>query len=230
MPVDKVREGTLEHEQYRVVRGSLPQYARLARVIADHTGARKSTILKIRREWVDHKKNQIKLAFRSTDNKRPPRYLPIFGDMTAVLDMWLTKIKNSDCPFLILIQDQNQPVFEFEKAWDTACDLAGVPDALSHDLRRTALMNMIEASLSENEAMEISRHKTRAVFDLYHIVSERRMNQSAQKLEAHLKAKETQNAVTDSKRGSIEVLSNHGESGGAPTRDHRIRRAEWPYR
>jgi hypothetical protein len=34
--------------------------------------------------------------------------------------------------------------------------------------------NMIEAGLSEKEAMEISGDKTRAVFDLYHSVGERR--------------------------------------------------------
>jgi len=56
---------------------------------------------------------------------------------------------------------------------------------------------MIEAGLSEKEAMEISGHKTRAVFDRYHIVSERRMKQNAAKLEAHLKAKEPQETVTD---------------------------------
>lgn len=82
------------------------------------------------------------------------------------------------------------------KAWATACDLAGVAHALFHDLRRTALTSMIEAGLSEKEAMEISGHRTRAVFDRYHIVSERRMKQNAEKLEAHLKAKESTQAPT----------------------------------
>jgi integrase len=62
----------------------------------------------------------------------------------------------------------------------------------SHDLRRTALTNMIEAGLSEKEAMEISGHKTRAVFDLYHIVSDRRLKEMAGKLEVHLKTKEVE--------------------------------------
>jgi len=67
---------------------------------------------------------------------------------------------------------------------------------------------MIEAGLSEKEAMEISGHKTRAVFDRYHIVSERRMCQNAEKLGAHLKAKEaalSQTTVPDEGRGSIET-------------------------
>jgi hypothetical protein len=42
-----------------------------------------------------------------------------------------------------------------------------------------------------SEAMEISGHKTGAVFDRYHIVSERRLREMGAKLGAHLAAKET---------------------------------------
>ena len=37
--------------------------------------------------------------------------------------------------------------------------------------------------------MEISGHKTRYVFDRYHIVSDRRLREMASKLDAFLKAK-----------------------------------------
>lgn len=49
---------------------------------------------------------------------------------------------------------------------------------------------MIEAGFSEKEAMEISGHKTRSVFDRYHIVCDRRLRQLGERLEAHMRRKD----------------------------------------
>jgi integrase len=184
--VDNVREGTLEHDQYRALRDSLPAYARIALVIAYHTGARKGEIRAIRLDKIDFRAMRVALPGRTTKNGKP-RYLPIYGDMKAELDMALS-VADGECPFLI--QHEGRPIFGWEKAWATACKAAKIPETLFHDLRRTAVTNMIEAGLSEKEAMEISGHKTRAVFDRYHIVSERRMKQNAEKLAEHLRAKD----------------------------------------
>jgi len=186
LPVDNIRTGILPHENYRTIRDSLPPYARLALVIGYHTGARKGEIRKIRIDRVDFKAKRIELQGKITKNKAP-RYLPIYGDMHAEIEMGISAA-DSRCPFLL--QHDGSPVFDWEKSWRTACRLAGINDALFHDLRRTALTNMIEAGFSEKEAMEISGHKTRSVFDRYHIVSERRLKQLGERLEGHLKAKD----------------------------------------
>jgi integrase len=189
LPEDNVREGTLNHDKYRLIRDALPGYARIALVIAYHTGARKGELRQIRRDRIDFKAGRIELPGRTTKNKRP-RFLPIYGDMKAEIEMAIAA-GSKQCSFLI--QRDGQAVYDWEKAWTSACARAGVPFTLFHDLRRTALTNMVEAGLSEKEAMEISGHKTRAVFDRYHIVSERRLKEMAGKLDAHLKAKEGEN-------------------------------------
>ena len=220
---DNIREGIIPHEKYREVRNSLPPYARLSFVISYHTGARKGEIRRIRRDMIDWITWRIELQKKTTKNKTA-RYLPIYGDMGPEIEMALSAADPA-CPFLI--QHDGKQVFDFEKSWKTACKAAGIPAALYHDLRRTALTNMIEAGFSEKEAMTVSGHKTRHVFDRYHIVSSRRMKELGRKMEVHLSTLDTlvqDNGARQNKEVCKDV-ENNGEPGGTRTRDHRIKSA-----
>src|SRR6516165_8379828 len=70
--------------------------------------------------------------------------------------------------------------------------------------------------------MEISGHKTRAIFDRYHIVSSRRLKELGRKMEAHLTTLDS--SVLD-RIWRLYKIENNGEPGGTRTRDHRIKSA-----
>lgn len=77
-----------------------------------------------------------------------------------------------------------KPIRRFNKAWKLACVAAGVPGRIPHDLRRTAVRNLVRAGVSERVAMRLTGHKTRSVFERYNIVSDGDLGTAASRIDA----------------------------------------------
>jgi integrase len=83
----------------------------------------------------------------------------------------------------ILVEEDGTPLGAFRESWATACKSAGVGELLFHDLRRTAVRNMIDAGIPQSHAMYISGHKTDSIFRRYDIVSDDRLAAASVKMQ-----------------------------------------------
>jgi integrase len=76
----------------------------------------------------------------------------------------------------------------FNKAWRKARVAAGCPGRIPHDFRRTAVRNLVRAGVPERVAMQLTGHKTRAIFERYNITSPADLRDAAQRLDQYAAA------------------------------------------
>src|SRR5262245_55830879 len=81
-----------------------------------------------------------------------------------------------------------EQVVEFRKPWKEGCKSAKIGHRLFHDLRRTAVRNMVRAGVPQAVAMSISGHKTASMFLPYNITSGADQLDALRKTAVHLAA------------------------------------------
>jgi integrase len=174
---NNTRKGFFEHEQFLALREALPDHLRPVATFGYLTGWRREEILGLEWKQVDIKEGTVRLEPGETKNDSG-RTLYMEPELLEMMKELFTR-RRLDCPYVFHLDGKQ--IKDFRKAWKKACQEAGIVGMLFHDFRRTAVRNMVRAGIPERVAMEISGHKTRAVFDRYNITSQEDLKEAAKK-------------------------------------------------
>jgi integrase len=197
------RKGFLAKEQFNSLVSFLPVNLKPLVTFLYYCGVRLGEAEQIEWSQVDLKAALIRLEEDQTKNSEA-RTIPL----PDVLVKMLTKIETKE-----------GTVFDttnLRKAWQKACVAAGLgtltevdgkadpryTGLIIHDLRRSAIKNLMKVGVNEKVAMKISGHKTRDVFDRYHIVD----------TEDVVEAMRRVRIASPSRRGRTNNLVSNGEN------------------
>jgi integrase len=193
---NNVRRGFFEPEQFASVRQHLPAHLRGIVDFAHITGWRTpSEVLTLEWRQVDLQAGEVRLDAGTTKNGEG-RVFPFTKALRAVLEaqkQQAEQLKHAGTITRFVFYyttgaKAGQRVTEsgFNKAWRKARNDAACPARIPHDFRRTAVRNFVRAGVPERVAMQLTGHKTRAVFERYNIVSAGDLRDAAQRLEAYV--------------------------------------------
>ena len=127
-------------------------------------------------EWrqVDFEANEIRIDPGVTKGGEG-RVFPMTPDVRKLLEaqraqMDALKKHGIVCPYVF--QRNGKPITSIIKAFKAGCRAAGYPGRIPHDLRRSAVRNLVRSGIPESVAMKLTGHRTRSVFERYNIVSD----------------------------------------------------------
>jgi integrase len=189
LKISNVRQGFFEEREFRSVWVNLPDYLQPPVEFAYLTGWRKGEIYSLQWSQVDFEEGTVRLEPGSTKNDEGrefpfsalPRLASLLREQKERTEA-LERAQNRIIPWVF--HHAGEPIRYFLKAWNRACELAGVPGRIPHDFRRTAVRNLEKAGVPRSVAMKLTGHKTEVVYRRYAIVAKADLREGVEKLAA----------------------------------------------
>ena len=199
LPENNVRKGFADAKQVETVCKRLkPEVADGTR-FAFLTGWRKTEVFTLTWSQVDWTGGFVRLEPGTTKN-REGRAFPITAALRVILERRqeiTRRCERAQARIIPLVFHRSgRPIYSFRRSWRKACEKAGLPALLFHDLRRSAVRNLERASVPRSVAMKLTGHKTESVYRRYAIVAEADLREAGEKLSALGEAPQSGQATT----------------------------------
>lgn len=213
------RQGFFTEAEFCTLKTNLPVYLQDFAEFGYLTGWRKGEIASL--QWSDVEGDVVHLRSSNSKNGES-RIVILRGNLAQLIERRRADRQVETKASVLLAAHvfhlAGQPVGDFRKAWATACVAARLGQfkcercsrsistrwceackcepryegRIFHDLRRTSVRNMVNAGVAERVAMKITGHKTRSMFDRYHIVSDDDLREAMDRTDSYLQKKQVQ--------------------------------------
>ena len=190
MREDNARQGFFEHSEFESVVAKLPGPINEIARFGYLSGWRRGEIVPLKWEAVDRNSREVRLK---TSKNGLGRVLPLEGELWSLIERrWAARSFEQDDETTkiseLVFHRDGRPIVDFRKAWNEAFKAAKVGRRLFHDLRRTAVRNMVRAGVPQSVAMTISGHKTPSMFQRYNVTSGTDQVEALKRTAAHFAA------------------------------------------
>ena len=202
------RSGFFEPEEFEAVARELPpDLALVARIEYTFGWRLTDEVLPLTRSQVDLEAGTLRLIPGSTKNGDgrlvylTPELRGGLADQLAKVHALERELGRSIPHVFPALRGPRKGERRKSMSWTCrhACKRAGLSGKWKHDLRQTAVRNMVNAGISERVAMKITGHRTRSTFDRYHIVSPGDLRDAARKMADKTCTKEGTNLLQASR-------------------------------
>ena len=167
----KSRQGFLPPEQFQKLFDAMPTNLQPMLLLLYHSGVRVGEAERIEWAAVDLDAARITLLEGETKNDES-RILPLSNSLVGLLSR---------------VKQREGRVFPSKRAmqaaFQKACKAAGIEGLMVHDLRRSAVRNLMNASVQQAVAMKISGHRDASVFQRYNVVDTKQTADAMQRVQ-----------------------------------------------
>jgi integrase len=175
------REGFVEQAAFDKLSAAIVDAGLRALVgVAYKFGFRKEELANLLVRQLDGK--TLKLYAGTTKNSKARIVVLDTASLGVIAESMTGKQPNDHVFLWARGRKRGKPIVDFRTAWTNACKTAGLDGLLFHDLRRSAIRNMVRRGVPEVVARKISGHLKSSVFERYNVTSQADLEDAAGKI------------------------------------------------